>query len=75
LKVFELVGDTESVTVDGAVVITTAQTASSSYEKEAQLAFYHMKEDGTMSDLRCQRLLVLARGLGFQPWSSADETT
>jgi len=37
LKVFELVGDTESVTVDGAVVITTAQTASSSYEKVSRL--------------------------------------
>lgn len=35
-KFLELVGDTESVTVEGAVVITTAQTASWSYGKEVQ---------------------------------------
>lgn len=72
LKVLKLVGDTESVTVDGAVVITTAQTASWSYGKEVQLIGGSY---GRTMLLRCQSLLALGRGLGFEPWSSGDETT
>jgi len=65
LNVLKLVGDTESVTVDGAVVITTAQTASWSYGKVQLIG---------RSDCR-MTALTMSKFVGFETGSELSAVT